>query len=86
MEVHSQFVELACLKSWLDLQDHINYQVVYSCNSSTNITRYRKETQKFKVIFGYSGEFKVSLMSVKPVSVIQAGFGSKGLQSQQSGH
>lgn len=64
------------MKSWLDLQHHVNYHVVYTCNSSTN-----------KVIFGYSREFKVSLISVKPVSVaIQAGLGSKGLQSQQPGH
>lgn len=74
MEVHSQFVELACLKSWLDLQDHINYQVVHSFNSSTNkVQEGNSEVQ---------GHLWLQSVSI----VIQAGFGSKGLQSQQSGH
>lgn len=85
MEVHSQFVELACRKAWLDLQLHVNYQVVYTCNSSTNkIQEGNSEVQGHLWLWK---EFKVSLISVKPVSiVIQAGLGSKGLQSQHSGH
>lgn len=80
MEVHSQFVELAGMKSWLDLQLHINYQVVFICNSSTN--KVQKGNSEVQDHLWLHREFKVSLISVKPVSiVIQAGLGSKGLLS-----
>lgn len=79
MEVHSQFVELAGMKSWLDPQLHINYRWCLPVIPALTVQKGNAEVQDHLWLHR---EFKGSLISVKPVSiVIEAGLGSKGLLS-----